>query len=99
LALPIGQLEKIGFLWLSLKILNLASSMIILKSRDGRFFIYENFISTGANVSTNYNRTFAIDLRANIGTLFETGRDLFTYDFEIEPRVRVNDHLLLVYQL
>ncbi|OZV68727.1 protein with DOMON-like ligand-binding domain protein [Winogradskyella aurantia] len=69
------------------------------ESRDGRFFIYENFISTGANVSTNYNRTFAIDLRANIGTLFETGRDLFTYDFEIEPRVRVNDHLLLIYQL
>jgi hypothetical protein len=69
------------------------------ESRDGRPFIFENFVSTGGWISTNYNRVFAIDARANIGTLFEGGRDLFTYDFNIEPRVRVSDKLLLIYGL
>ena len=69
------------------------------ESRDGRAFIFENFLSTGAWISTNYNRVFAIDVRANIGTLFENGRDLFTYDLQIKPRVRVSDKLLLSYGL
>ena len=69
------------------------------ESRDGRPFIFENFVRTGGWISTNYNKFFAIDARANIGTLFEDGRDLFTYDFNIEPRVRVSDKLLLVYGL
>ncbi|MFK7833442.1 MAG: DUF5916 domain-containing protein [Winogradskyella sp.] len=69
------------------------------ESRDGRAFIYENFASTGGWFSSNYNRVFAIDLRANVGALFEDGRDFFRYDFEIEPRVRVSDKLLLVYGL
>ena len=67
------------------------------ESRDGRPFIYENFVSTGGWMSSNYNRKFALDLRANVGTLFENGRDLFTYDFRIKPRVRLNDKLLLSY--
>ncbi|MDN3493301.1 DUF5916 domain-containing protein [Winogradskyella bathintestinalis] len=67
------------------------------ESRDGRPFIYENFVTTGGWLSSNYNRKFALDLRANVGALFEGGRDLFTYDFEIEPRLRVNDKLLLLY--
>lgn len=69
------------------------------ESRDGRAFIYENFVSTGGWFSSNYNRVFAIDLRANVGLLFEDGRDFFSYDFEIEPRLRVSDKLLLVYGL
>jgi hypothetical protein len=69
------------------------------ESRDGRAFIFENFVSTGGWISTNYNRIFAINLRANIGVLFEDGRDLFTYDFRISPRVRVSDNLLLSYGL
>jgi hypothetical protein len=69
------------------------------ESRDGRPFIFENFVGTGSFISTNYNRVFAIDLRANVGALFENGRDLFTYDFEIEPRVRVSDKLLIRYGL
>lgn len=69
------------------------------ESRDGRAFIFENFVSTGGWISTNYNRVFAIDLRANAGTLFEDGRDLFNYDFEISPRVRFNDNFLMVYRL
>jgi hypothetical protein len=69
------------------------------ESRDGRAFIYENFISTGGYFSSNYNRVFALDLGGNIGTLFENGRDFFTYDFEIGPRVRFNDNFLMVYEL
>jgi hypothetical protein len=69
------------------------------ESRDGRPWIFENFVSTGGFISTNYNRVFAIDLRANINTLFEDGRDFFGYDFEIEPRVRVSDNLLLRYSM
>jgi hypothetical protein len=67
------------------------------ESRDGRPFIFENALSTGGWVSTNYNRVFAIDVRANINTLFEDGRDFFGYDFEIEPRVRFSDKFLAVY--
>ncbi|MFK7781985.1 DUF5916 domain-containing protein [Psychroserpens sp.] len=69
------------------------------ESRDGRAFIFENFASTGGWFSSNYNRIFALDLRANIGTLFEDGRNFFTYDFEISPRVRFNDNFLMVYRL
>jgi len=69
------------------------------ESRDGRAFIYKNFVSTGGWISTNYNRTFAIDVRANVGTLFEDGRDLFNYDFNISPRVRFNDNFLMVYRI
>jgi len=68
------------------------------ESRNGRPFIYENFVSTGGWISSSYNRKFALDLRANVGTLFENSRDLFTYDIEIEPRLRLNDKLLLIYQ-
>ena len=67
------------------------------ESRDGRAWIFENALSTGGWISTNYNRTFAIDVRANIETLFEEGRDFFGYDFEIEPRVRFSDKLLTEY--
>lgn len=68
------------------------------ESRDGRPFIYENFVSTGGWISSNYNRKFALDIFANVGALFENGRDLFTYDIEIEPRIRFNDKFLLIYQ-
>lgn len=67
------------------------------ESRDDRRFIFENSVSTGGWISTNYNRVFAIDVRANLSTLFEEGRDFFSYDFRISPRARFNDHFLMVY--
>jgi hypothetical protein len=69
------------------------------ESRDGRAFIFENSVNTGGWFSSNFNRVFAIGLRANIGTFFEDGRDFFQYNFEIEPRVRVSDKLLIRYEL
>ena len=68
------------------------------ESRDGRPFIYENYVSTGGWLSSNYNRKFALDFSANMGTLFENDRALFTYDIEAKPRVRLNNKLLLIYQ-
>ena len=67
------------------------------ESRDGRFFIYENFARIGTWFSSNYNKKFAIDLEYNMSTLFEDGRDLFAYEIEIEPRFRFSDKFLLAY--
>ncbi|WP_127845605.1 DUF5916 domain-containing protein [Psychroflexus aestuariivivens] len=64
---------------------------------DGRFFIYENFANFGGFLSSNYNRTFAVDIRTNINTFFESGRDSYAYNFSIEPRVRFNDFFFMVY--
>ncbi|WP_019037578.1 DUF5916 domain-containing protein [Psychroflexus tropicus] len=65
---------------------------------DGQFFIYENFTNFGGFLSSNYNRTFAIDLRSNVNTFFEEGRDSYGYNFRIEPRVRFNDFFFMVYE-
>ena len=64
---------------------------------DNRFFIYENLTSFGGFLSTNYNRTFAIDIRANTNTFFEEGRDSYAYNLNLEPRVRFNDYFFMVY--
>lgn len=64
---------------------------------EDSFFIFENLLTAGMFISSNYNRVFALDLRANINTLFEDGRDFFAYNVNLSPRVRFNDHFLLVY--
>ena len=64
---------------------------------DGRFFIYENFSNFGGFLSSNYNRTFAIDIRANANTFFEEARESYGYNFNVEPRVRFNDYFFMVY--
>lgn len=65
---------------------------------DGQFFITENFLNFGGFISSNYNRVFAIDIRANVNTFFEEKRDSFSYRFNIEPRVRFNDYFFMVYE-
>ncbi len=69
------------------------------ESRDGRFFIYENYLSVGGWFSSNYNKTFAIDINSNFGTLFEDGRDHVNYNVNLSPRVRFNDKFLMVYNI
>ncbi len=69
------------------------------ESRDGRPFIYENIISAGGFYSSNYNKTFAVDLQNNVFKIFEDGRDLFGYNLEISPRIRFNEKLLFIYSL
>lgn len=63
----------------------------------GQFFIYENFVTVGGFLSSNYNRKFAVSLRPNIATLFEDGRNYVAYDARFSPRFRFNDHFLMVY--
>ncbi len=64
---------------------------------EGRFFVFENFVNANTWVSTNYDKTFAID--ANIGgaTLFEKGRDYLNYWFGIGPRIRFNNKFITSY--
>ncbi|WP_142786438.1 DUF5916 domain-containing protein [Changchengzhania lutea] len=65
--------------------------------QEEKYFIYENAVFVGAWISSNYNKTFAYDIRSNISTLFENGRDLFKYRISVSPRMRVNEHFLLDY--
>lgn len=64
---------------------------------DGRFFITENFVDFGGFISTNYNRTFAFDIRMNANTFIEKGRNSFSYRVNVNPRVRFNDFFFMVY--
>lgn len=64
---------------------------------DGRYFITENFVDFGGFISSNYNRTFAFDLRMNANTFVEEDRDSFSYRVNINPRVRFNDFFFMVY--
>ena len=64
----------------------------------GRFFIFENQLSVGGFISSNYNRQFAIDASLDLETLFESGRNTFRTDVEISPRIRLNNHFSLIYE-
>jgi hypothetical protein len=66
---------------------------------EGRYFIYENWLSSSAWVSSNYNKTFAYDINIGFGTLFEDDRDIFNFDVEISPRLRFNDRFTLIYNV
>lgn len=66
---------------------------------EGRYFIYENFLSTSGWVSSNYNKTFALDAELGIETMFEDDRDVFNFEFSLSPRIKVNDRLTLIYSL
>jgi len=64
---------------------------------DGQFFVTENFIDFGGFISSNYNRTFAFNLRMNANTFIESGRESYAYRVNISPRVRFNDYFFMVY--
>ncbi|MCH2195982.1 DUF5916 domain-containing protein [Kordia sp.] len=62
-----------------------------------RFFITENRFNVRGFISTDYNKTFAIDVNANFATFFEKEQGFTRYRVNIEPRVRVNDKFILSY--
>lgn len=64
---------------------------------DGMFFITETSGNINTWISTNYNKTFAIDSYLGYDTLFEKGRDYYSYWYGISPRIKFNDHFLLTY--
>ncbi len=65
---------------------------------DGQFFLYENTVSIGGFISTNYNRPFAVDLRLNTGRFFEDQRNTNSYRINVEPRFRFNDAFFMTYE-
>jgi hypothetical protein len=62
---------------------------------DNRYVIYPRKFESWASISTNYNKKFAIDLNPSVAILDEPGR--VSYAFDIGPRYRFNDKLLLTY--
>jgi hypothetical protein len=67
------------------------------ESRDGRPFIFENFVNLNSFYSSNFNKEFAFDIRGEVSKIFEKGRDFTGYQLRVRPRFRFNDHILLVY--
>jgi hypothetical protein len=64
---------------------------------DGRFFIYENRINSNLWFSSNYNKKFAFDASLGGATFFENNRDSNEFWFELSPRIRFNEKLLITY--
>ncbi|AUC81952.1 DUF5916 domain-containing protein [Lacinutrix sp. Bg11-31] len=64
---------------------------------DGRYFITEDWLNTSTFISTNYNKTFAIDVNVGYETLFEDSRSYESVFFEIEPRIKFNENFIVVY--
>lgn len=64
---------------------------------DNRFFVYENRVDGSVYFSSNYNNTFAIDIRTGGVLFFEDGRDTKEYWIGIDPRVRISDKFLVIY--
>jgi len=63
-----------------------------------RFFIYKNVVSAGTWFETNQNKTFSIEANLGSFTMFDSQRDLFGYEFEIEPTIRFNDKFRISYE-
>ncbi|EDP96038.1 DUF5916 domain-containing protein [Kordia algicida OT-1] len=62
-----------------------------------RFFTIENQFNVGGFISTDYNKTFALDLNANFSTFFEDNQGYTRYRIRFEPRVRVNEKCIVVF--
>ncbi|MEM6722341.1 MAG: DUF5916 domain-containing protein [Bacteroidota bacterium] len=62
-----------------------------------RFFTIENQFNAGGFISTDYNKTFALDVNVNFSTFFEEDQGFTRYRLRFEPRVRVNEKCILVY--
>ncbi len=62
-----------------------------------RFFTYKNIGFLGGSFETNENKTLSIEVDAGIFAIFDGERDLFGYNFEIEPTIRFNDKFRVSY--
>ncbi|PBI91536.1 hypothetical protein BSF41_11350 [Flavobacterium sp. ACN2] len=62
---------------------------------DNRYVTIPRKIETWGSISTNYNHKFAIDLNGTLNVFDESER--ITYGFDIGPRYRFSDKLLLTY--
>ena len=62
---------------------------------DNRYVILPRKVEAWGSISTNYNHKFAIDINPSIAIADEPGR--MAYGFDIGPRYRFSDKLLMVY--
>lgn len=62
---------------------------------DNRYVAIPRRIETWGSISTNYNHQFAIDLNGTFNIFDESDR--ISYGFDIGPRYRFSDKLLLTY--
>ena len=65
--------------------------------QEGRAYTYPKNYNVGGWFSSNYNKTFAIDLEANYRT-FSNSLDQSRFNYEISPRVKIGDNMLLIYE-
>ncbi|MCF7561665.1 carbohydrate binding family 9 domain-containing protein [Sabulilitoribacter multivorans] len=63
-----------------------------------RFFIYENFGFIGGWFQTNSNKMLSLDFNTGSFAIFDGERDLFGYNFNLEPTVRFNDKFRISYE-
>ncbi len=66
---------------------------------EGHFFIYEDRINSDLWFSSNYNKIFAFDTSLGGATFFEKNRNTNEFWFEVSPRIRFNEKLLITYSL
>ncbi|WP_347050558.1 DUF5916 domain-containing protein [Flavobacterium olei] len=62
---------------------------------ENRYVVIPRKIESWGSISTNYNHKFAIDLNGTLNIFDESER--LTYGFDIGPRYRFSDKLLLTY--
>jgi len=68
------------------------------ESREDKVYTFKNWLDGNAWFSSNYDKTFALDGRVGFGTLFEEGRDLFNYNFNVKPRFRLSEKFIFSYR-
>lgn len=64
-----------------------------------RFFTYKNIGFIGGWFETNSNKTLSVEVDGGTFAIFDGERDLFGYNFEIEPTILFNDKFRMSYQL
>ncbi|WP_420573883.1 DUF5916 domain-containing protein [Kordia sp.] len=62
-----------------------------------RFFINENRLNLNSFISSDYNKTFAVDANINFSTFLEKDQGYTRYRFRFSPRVRINDKFIVSY--
>ena len=63
-----------------------------------RFHVYKNIGNISGRFETNSNKTFSIEVDAGVFHAFDKERDLFGYNFEIEPTYRFSDKFFVNYE-
>ncbi|MGB1293903.1 MAG: DUF5916 domain-containing protein [Flavobacteriales bacterium] len=64
----------------------------------GRYFRTGGEFFSNVFISTDYRKTFALDLRVNVGQQHAPDRNPHYYQTVIAPRFNVNEHLTLVFR-